>query len=126
MILCGSSGVQAQTITVDKQMRRYKVPRIIFINKLDRIGANPWTCINALRNKLNINCAPVQIPMGLEDNLEGLVDLIEMKAHFPIGKSGEIIKIKEIPEKFLELAKEKRAELIEMLGKILFFLYKNL
>lgn len=99
-------------------MRRYNVPRLIFINKLDRVGANPWTCIAALRSKLDIHCAAVQIPIGIEDDLEGLVDLIEMKAYYPQGKNGDIIKTKEIPSKLRELAEEKRAELIEALGNV--------
>jgi elongation factor G len=118
LIICGASGIQAQTITVDKQMKRYSVPRLVFINKLDRLGADPWKCIEGLRNKLNITCAAVQIPIGLEDDLEGLVDIIEMKAYFPIGKDGGTIKEGEIPKDLVELAKQKRQELIDCLACI--------
>ena len=69
LLICGASGVQPQTLTVDKQMKRYSVPRLIFINKLDRMGANPWTCIEGIRERLGLNCAPVQINIGIENGL---------------------------------------------------------
>ena len=80
LVLCGVAGVQSQSITVDRQMRRYKVPRIAFINKLDRAGANPFRVSEMLREKLNHNVVLMQIPIGLEDKHEGVVDLIGMKA----------------------------------------------
>lgn len=64
MLLCGVGGVQPQTLTVNKQMIRYSIPRIIFVNKLDRMGANPWQAITAVREKLGIVCASVQVPIG--------------------------------------------------------------
>ncbi len=80
MVLCGVGGVQSQSITVDRQMKRYDVPRVVFINKLDRMGSNPWRVIGMAREKLRLNAAAVQIPMGLEDHHAGVVDLIERKA----------------------------------------------
>ncbi|MES1916947.1 MAG: Elongation factor G-2, mitochondrial, partial [Cercozoa sp. M6MM] len=68
LVLCASSGVQSQSVTVDKQMKRYDVPRICFINKLDRLGADPWRVIDQLRSILKLNAAAVQIPMGTEDS----------------------------------------------------------
>jgi elongation factor G len=64
LLICGVGGVQPQTLTVNKQMNRYNVPRLIFINKLDRMGASPWTAISAIREKLGICCAAVQVPIG--------------------------------------------------------------
>ncbi len=73
LVLCGVSGVQSQSITVDRQMKRYSVPRVAFINKLDRQGSNPLRVVKELRDKLGLNAAPVQLTIGLEDNLKGLV-----------------------------------------------------
>jgi hypothetical protein len=94
LVLCGVSGVQSQSITVDRQMRRYSVPRVAFINKLDRSGANPYRVTDQLREKLAHNAVMMQIPIGLEDKLEGLVDLITMKAYrfeVPICNSRECV-----------------------------------
>lgn len=76
MVLCGVSGVQSQSITVDRQMKRYNVPRITFVNKLDRQGANPWRVIQQIRDKLGLSAAALQIPIGVEDELSGVVDVI--------------------------------------------------
>src|SRR3954469_18230595 len=76
LVLCGVSGVQSQSITVDRQMRRYNVPRVAFINNPDRSGANPFRVIDQLRDKLNHNAVAVQIPIGVEDKHVGLVDLL--------------------------------------------------
>ena len=88
MLVCGVGGVQPQTLTVNKQMMRYDVPRIIFINKLDRMGANPFNVIQSIRNKLGLKCAAVQIPIGLDDRLKGNVDLIHKKAYYFDGANG--------------------------------------
>jgi len=118
LILCGASGVQPQTLTVDKQMKRYNVPRIIFINKLDRMGANPWAAIEGARRRLHLNCAAVQTPIGLDHNLKGIIDLLKMKAYYFEGKSGEQIKEEEIPANLLEEAQAKRQELIDCLANV--------
>ena len=88
LLVCGVGGVQPQTLTVNKQMNRYNVPRIIFINKLDRMGANPYICVTAIRQKLNISCSAIQIPIGLEEEFKGLIDLIKMKAYYFKGANG--------------------------------------
>ncbi|RKP16456.1 P-loop containing nucleoside triphosphate hydrolase protein, partial [Rozella allomycis CSF55] len=88
LVVCGSSGVQSQTMTVDRQMKRYNIPRLIFINKLDRIGANPFSVLEKIKDKLKLNAALMQIPIGLESNLRGLVDLLEMKAVYFQGPKG--------------------------------------
>jgi elongation factor G len=97
MVLCGVAGVQSQSYTVDRQMRRYKVPRIAFVNKLDRTGANPFRVREQLREKLKLNPVMIQCPIGLEDKLEGVVDLIEMVAYTFHGENGEQIERGPIP-----------------------------
>ncbi|KAK2073980.1 hypothetical protein P8C59_008217 [Phyllachora maydis] len=119
MILCAVSGVQSQTITVDRQMKRYNVPRISFINKMDRMGANPWKAIQQINQKLKVPAAAIQIPIGVEKELEGVIDLIEMKAIRNDGQRGVHLKIsKEIPPELKELAQQKRQELIEKLADV--------
>jgi elongation factor G len=116
LVLCGVSGVQSQSLTVDRQMKRYKVPRLAFINKLDRQGSNPTKVINELRNQLKLNAAAVQIPMGLEAEHVGVVDLIENKAYTFGGEKGEVITEGEVPAEFADQVKEKRLELFEKLA----------
>lgn len=117
MLLCGVSGVQAQTLTVDKQMNRYNVPRIVFVNKMDRMGAEPWHCVQGVRDRLGINAAAIQVPIGTDESFCGVVDLIEMKGIIFEDEIGEKISIIDIPEDVLELAKEKREELISCLAE---------
>ncbi|KAI9042693.1 elongation factor G [Aspergillus affinis] len=119
MILCAVSGVQSQTITVDRQMRRYNVPRISFINKMDRMGANPFKAIDQINAKLKIPAAAVQVPIGAEDEFEGVVDLINMRTLVNVGPSGEEIAEKaEIPEKVKGIVEERRKMLIETLADV--------
>lgn len=113
LVLCSVGGVQSQSITVDRQMDRYKVPRIAFINKCDRTGANPYRVVNQMREKLHLNAVLVELPIGLEDRLEGVVDLINMKAIYFDEPNGTNLRIEEIPESMLEEAQQKREELIE-------------
>lgn len=98
-------------------MKRYNVPRLIFINKLDRMGADPWTAIDAVRNRLAINCAAVQVNIGIENGLEGCVDLVQMKAYYFEGHSGENIVEKDIPADMLDFCKEKKLDLIGTLAE---------
>jgi len=113
LILCSVGGVQSQSITVDRQMNRYKVPRIAFINKCDRSGADPYRVVDQLRMKLNHNAVLVQIPIGLEGNFHGVVDLVSMKALYFDGPNGEKIRSENIPDNILKEAEEKREELLE-------------
>lgn len=117
LVLCGVGGVQSQSITVDRQMKRYEVPRVCFINKLDRQGADPFRVIQQVREKLHLNAAAVQMPLGIEDQLNGVVDLVKMNAIRFEGDSGEKPVECEIPDKYMDQAKEKRRELIERLGE---------
>jgi elongation factor G len=137
MILCAVSGVQSQTITVDRQMRRYNVPRISFINKMDRMGANPFKAVEQINHKLRLPAAAVQVPIGMEDNFEGVVDLIRMKAVYNGGSKGYVwtvaelvvathsdlcselvIEKDEIPDCVKALAEEKRRVMIETLADV--------
>jgi elongation factor G len=117
LVLCGVSGVQSQSLTVDRQMKRYNVPRVAFINKLDRTGSNPWKVIDDLRNQLKLNAAAVQVPIGLEGGHTGVVDLIEMKSLTFDGEKGEIInESDDLPDDLKDTIEEKRIELIEHLA----------
>lgn len=116
LVLCGVAGVQSQSITVDRQMRRYKVPRIAFINKLDRAGANPFRVTSMLKEKLNHNAVLMQIPIGVEDKHEGVVDLVSQKAIYFEGKEGETPVHKDIPEELKDQTKEYRLKMIESLS----------
>lgn len=116
LVLCGVAGVQSQSITVDRQMKRYNVPRLAFVNKLDRSGANPFRVMGMIREKLRLNAVMVQIPIGLEDKLEGVVDLVGMRAYYFTGDDGEIITEKDIPADLIDQAKEYRSELIAKLA----------
>ncbi|GAX73818.1 hypothetical protein CEUSTIGMA_g1269.t1 [Chlamydomonas eustigma] len=118
MVLCGVGGVQSQSITVDRQMKRYDVPRVVFINKLDRMGANPWRVINMARDKLRLNAAAVQIPMGLEEHHAGVVDLIDRKAYIFEGPKGETVTAIEVPTDFKADMEARRKELVERLSEV--------
>jgi len=113
LVLCGVAGVQSQSITVDRQMRRYNVPRIAFVNKLDRSGANPWTVTQALRDKLGLNAVMIQIPIGSEDRLQGVIDLVTMKAIYFDGDAGEQLRFEDIPAELADKAAEQREEMLD-------------
>ncbi|MEM7354317.1 MAG: GTP-binding protein, partial [Acidobacteriota bacterium] len=113
LVLCAVAGVQSQSITVDRQMKRYNVPRIAFVNKCDRTGANPERVARSLRDKLGHQAVLLQIPIGLEADFEGVVDLVEMKAIYFRGENGEVIEEGEIPAELQERAEELRAELLD-------------
>src|SRR5471030_1712736 len=113
LVLCSVAGVQSQSMTVDRQMKRYNVPRLAFVNKCDRAGANPFRVTEQLREKLKHNAVMMQIPIGLEGNHEGVVDLIEMKARYFEGPTGEDLRVDEIPEALRAQAEEKRAEMLD-------------
>ncbi|MGD8835276.1 MAG: elongation factor G [Desulfobacteraceae bacterium] len=113
LVLCSVGGVQSQSITVDQQMKRYKVPCIAFINKCDRSGADPYKVIDQLKDKLGHNPVAMQLPIGLEADHEGVVDLVTMKAVYFDGPNGEEIRLEEIPDELATLAQEKREELID-------------
>ncbi|XP_051521132.1 elongation factor G, mitochondrial [Myxocyprinus asiaticus] len=113
LVLCAVGGVQCQTMTVNRQMKRYSVPFLTFINKLDRMGANPNRGLQQLRTKLNQNAAFVNIPIGLEGNLRGIVDLIEERSILFEGPFGQNIRFDEIPAEMRAEAADRRQELVE-------------
>ena len=113
LVLCSVGGVQSQSITVDQQMKRYEVPCIAFINKCDRSGADPYRVIDQLRSKLGHNAVAIQIPVGLENNFQGIIDLVSMKAIYFDGENGEDVRIEEIPSALTQEAIAKREELID-------------
>ena len=113
LILCSVGGVQSQSITVNRQMTRYRVPRVAFINKCDRTGANPDKVIKQLREKLALNAVPIQVPMGLEGDMQGLIDLVRMKAIYFDGENGDKIREEEIPAQYKEDCDIKREEMLD-------------
>ncbi len=116
LVLCAVAGVQSQSLTVDRQMRRYGVPRIAFVNKCDRAGANPLRVKEQLREKLNLNPVLLQLPIGLEDKFEGVVDLVKMKAFRFEGANGEKIIETEIPADMASEAKKAHDEMLDALS----------
>ena len=113
LVLCSVGGVQSQSFTVDRQMRRYNVPRIAFVNKCDRTGANPIRVRDQLREKLSDNPVMLQLPIGLEHNLEGVIDLVEMKAIYFRGESGDDLEITAIPDEMISEANEYREVMLD-------------
>lgn len=118
LVLCSVGGVQSQSITVDRQMRRYDVPRLAFINKCDRSGADPIRVLNQMRDKLKLNCSPVQLPLGIEDKLKGLVDIVEERAYSFGGPFGNEITEVPVPDDMKATVTARRAELVERVAEV--------
>ncbi|UCE40772.1 MAG: elongation factor G [Candidatus Aminicenantes bacterium] len=116
LVLCSVGGVQSQTITVDRQLKRYKVPRIAFINKLDRIGANPFKVKAQLKERLGHNAVLMQIPVGLEDRHQGVVDLVNRKAVYFDGADGENVRIDDIPAELQDQTDKSREEMLDVVS----------
>jgi len=116
LVLCAVGGVQSQSITVDRQMRRYRVPRIAFINKMDRTGADPARVVVELESKLGHVAVPMQIPMGEGANFVGVIDLIKMQAAYFDGASGEDIRCEPIPNEYTEEADRARHGMLDTLS----------
>ncbi len=116
LVLCSVAGVQSQSFTVDRQMNRYRVPRIAFVNKCDRVGANPVRVRDQLREKLGHNPVLIQLPIGLETKFEGVVDLIRMKAIYFEGEFGQNLVEKDIPAELADKAASYREEMLDALS----------
>ncbi|MCK5884274.1 MAG: elongation factor G, partial [Bacteriovoracaceae bacterium] len=117
LVLCSVAGVQSQSITVDRQMKRYNVPRIAFMNKMDRMGADPFKGAQALREKLHHNAVLMQLPIGAEDEFCGVVDLITMKALYNDGDNGEVVRIEDVPADMMERAEAQREEMVDAVAE---------
>ncbi len=116
MILCAVGGVQSQSVTVDQQMKRYGVPRIAFINKMDRVGSDPERVCQDLREKLGLNVVPIQINIGAGNDFVGVIDLIAMEALTFEGKDGEKTVRNEIPAEYIDEANQAREEMMDALS----------
>ncbi|MEH1918488.1 elongation factor G [Nostoc sp.] len=116
MVLCAVAGVQSQSITVDRQMKRYRVPRLAFINKMDRTGADPFRVVQGIRDRLQLNAVLLQYPIGSEDQFQGVIDLVEMTADYFEGENGENWVKKLIPEPLRDEAQQARDKLLDTLS----------
>lgn len=116
VVLCGVAGIQSQSFTVDRQIKRYRVPHLFFINKLDRLGADPFRVVEAIEEKLDLNPIVLQYPIGIEDKFAGVIDLIEMRANYFEGKNGEIYSSKPIPEHLQAEAQAARDKLLDQVS----------
>ncbi len=117
LVLCSVSGVQAQSITVDRQMKRYRVPRLAFLNKMDRMGANPHKGAGQLKEKLNHNAVLMQLPIGEEEGFEGVVDLITKKAYYFDGDNGEKVRIEECPADMADEVNSYREQMLDSVSE---------
>ncbi|XP_045767683.1 elongation factor G, mitochondrial [Maniola jurtina] len=118
LVLCAVGGVQSQTLTVNRQMKRYNVPCLGFINKLDRLGANPDRVLKQMRSKMKHNAAFLHLPIGLEKECQGILDLVEERAVYFDGDYGEVVRLDEVPQNKRAEVKERRHELIEQLSNV--------
>ena len=116
MVLCSVGGVQSQSVTVDRQMNRYRVPRIAFINKMDRVAADPERVLLDMTEKLGLNVVPIQLNMGAGEDFRGMIDLITMEAIIFEGKDGEIVVRNPIPDQYRQAAEQARHEMIDALS----------
>ena len=116
-VFCAVGGVQSQSETVWRQANRYEVPRMVFVNKMDRTGANFYRVVDQLRNRLNANAHPIQLPIGAEDKFTGLIDLLTMKAEIYTNDLGTDIREEEIPADMMDKAKEYHAALVEAISE---------
>ena len=116
-VFCAVGGVQSQSETVWRQANRYEVPRMVFVNKMDRTGADFYRVVGQLRDRLNANAHPIQLPIGAEDKFTGLIDLFDMKAHIYTNDLGTDIKVEDIPADMVDKANEYRAALVEAISE---------
>ncbi|MFO0896123.1 MAG: elongation factor G [Pirellulales bacterium] len=116
LVLCSVGGVQSQSMTVDRQMKRYHVPRLAFINKMDRTGADPYRVVEQIREKLKSDCVMMQIPIGAAETFEGVIDLITMKANYFDGDNGEQVREEPIPANYAEKAADYRTKMLDALA----------
>ena len=116
-VFCAVGGVQSQSETVWRQANRYEVPRMVFVNKMDRTGANFYRVVEQVRNRLGANAHPIQLPIGAEDQMKGIIDLMERKAYIYTNDLGTDIKVEEIPEDMKEKAQQYHDALVEAISE---------
>jgi elongation factor G len=116
LVLCGVGGVQSQSLTVDRQMKRYNVPRLAFINKLDRVGADPARVIHEIEEKLGLEAVPIQLPIGLEGDHQGVVDLVTMQAMYFDGEKGQHVRTDAVPDAMRDEAERARHGMLDALS----------
>ncbi len=116
-VFCAVGGVQSQSETVWRQANRYEVPRMVFVNKMDRTGANFYRVVDQIRNRLGANAHPIRLPIGAEDQFKGLIDLFEMKAYIYTNDLGTDIKVEDIPADMAEKAQQYRDALVEAIAE---------
>ncbi|REJ19278.1 MAG: elongation factor G [Caldibacillus debilis] len=116
-VLDAQSGVEPQTETVWRQATNYGVPRIVFVNKMDKIGADFLYSVKTLHDRLDANAHPIQLPIGAEDQFKGIIDLVEMKAHFYKDELGTVDEVTDVPDEYKEMAEEYRNKLIEAVAE---------
>src|SRR5690606_22191514 len=114
--LCAVGGVQSQSLTVDRQMKRYHVPRLAFINKMDRTGADPLRVVKEIKEKLGSEAILMQWPMGAGEKFEGMIDLITMQAMYFDGSNGEKVRYEPVPQQYLDDATQARQQMLESLS----------
>lgn len=117
-VLDGAAGVEPQTETVWRQAETYQVPRIVFVNKMDKLGADFQMSVDSIKSRLGANAKAIQWPIGTEDDFAGIIDLITMEALFPVDDLGEKWEPREIPADYKELAEEKYNELVEAIADV--------
>ena len=118
LVLCAVAGVQSQSFTVDRQMKRYQVPRLAFINKMDRTGANPANVIQQLESKLGLTTVPLQLPIGSESSFQGVIDLINREALYFEGEKGERVRREPVPAELTEATERARQGMLEALSLV--------
>jgi len=117
-VFCAVGGVQSQSETVWRQANRYSVPRMVFVNKMDRTGANFYKVVDQVKNRLGANAHPIQLPIGAEDQLTGIIDLIEMKAYIYKNDLGTDVEVTDVPAEMMEKAKQYRDQLVEAVAEL--------
>ncbi|KAB5100312.1 GTP-binding protein, partial [Bacteroides thetaiotaomicron] len=117
-VMCAKGGVEPQSETVWRQADHYKVPRMIYVNKMDIMGADFYNVLNMIHDRLKCNAVPIQLPIGSEDTFKGIIDLVEMDADIYYDELGKDMRVEEIPADMLELAQEYRTKLIDACADI--------
>ena len=117
-VLCAKGGVEPQSETVWRQADKYQVPRMIYVNKMDIMGADFYNVVGMVHDRLKANAVPIQLPIGKEDTFKGIIDLVEMKADIYYDDLGKDMRIEEIPEDMMELAQEYRTQLLDAVADL--------